>query len=42
MNYDSLIITDGVHKEEIKRNGIKKVLLNYNVEATFSQSELKW
>ena len=31
MNYDSLIITDGVHKEEIKRNGIEKVLLNYNV-----------
>ena len=25
MNYDSLIITDGVHKEEIwKRNGIEK------------------
>ena len=42
MNYDSLIITDGVHKEEIKRNGIEKVLLNYNVDATFSQSELKW
>ena len=42
MNYDSLIITDGVHKEEIKRNGIEKVLLNYNVNATFSQSELKW
>ena len=42
MNYDSLIITDGVHKEEIKRNGIENVLLNYNVDATFSQSELKW
>ena len=42
MNYDSLIITEGVHKEEIKRNGIEKVLLNYNVDATFSQSELKW
>ena len=42
MNYDSLIITDGVHKEEFKRNGIEKVLLNYNVDATFSQSELKW
>ena len=42
MNYDSLIITDGIHKEEIKKNGIEKVLLNYNVNATFSQSELKW
>ena len=42
MKYDSLIITDGIHKEEIKKNGIEKVLLNYNVEATFSQCELKW
>tara|TARA_B100000745_G_C19943229_1_gene318143 strand:- start:31 stop:636 length:606 start_codon:yes stop_codon:yes gene_type:complete len=42
MNFDSLIITDGIHKEEIKKKGITNVLKNYNVKATFSQSELKW
>ena len=42
MNYDSLIITEGIHKEEIKKEGIEEVLKNYNVMATFSQSELKW
>ena len=42
MNYDSLIITDGIHKEEIKKEGIEKVLKKYNVSANFSQSELKW
>jgi len=42
MNYDSLIITEGIHKEEIKKEGIERVLKNYNTIATFSQSELKW
>ena len=42
MNYDSLIITGGVHKKEFEKEGIEKVLKNYNVKATFSQSILKW
>ena len=42
MNYDSLIITDGVHKREFEKEGIEKVLKNYKVKATFSQSILKW
>ena len=42
MNYDSLVITDGVHKKEFEKEGIEKVLKNYNVKATFSQSILKW
>ena len=42
MNYDSLIITEGIHKEEIKKEGIERVLKNYNTIVTFSQSELKW
>ena len=42
MSYDSLIITDGIHKEEIKKEGIEKVLKKYNASATFFQSELKW
>ena len=42
MNYDSLIITGGVHKKEFEKESIEKVLKNYNVKATFSQSILKW
>ena len=42
MNYDSLVITGGVHKKEFEKEGIEKVLKNYNVKATFSQSILKW
>ena len=42
MNYDSLVITDGIHKKEFEKEGIEKVLKNYNVKATFSQSILKW
>ena len=42
MGYDSLVITRGVHNEEFKKEGIEKVLKNYNVKATFSQSILKW
>jgi len=42
MNYDSLVITSGVHNKEFEKDGIEKVLKNYNVKATFSQSILKW
>ena len=42
MNYDSLVITSGVHSQEFEKEGIEKVLKNYNVKATFSQSILKW
>ena len=42
MNYDSLVITGGIHKKEFEKEGIEKVLKNYNVKATFSQSILKW
>ena len=42
LNYDSMIITNGIHKNEIKNEGIEKVLKNYKVTANFMQSELKW
>ena len=42
MNYDSLVITSGIHKKEFEKEGIEKVLRNYNVKSTFSQSTLKW
>ena len=42
MNYDSMMIVNGIHKEEIKNNGIEKVLKKYRVFINFMQSELKW
>ena len=42
MNYDSLIITNGVHKNEFKNERVEKILNKYNVKATFSQGTLKW
>ena len=42
MNYDSLIITSGVHNKEFEKEDIEKVLKNYNTKATFFQSILKW
>ena len=42
MNYDSLLITNGIHKDEIKQNGIEVVLKNYSSKINFLQSELKW
>ena len=42
MNYDSMIIINGIHKQEIKKEGIEKVLENYNTSANYFQSELKW
>ena len=42
MNYDSMMIVNGIHKEEIKNNGIEKVSKKYGVVINFMQSELKW
>ena len=42
MNYDSLFITDGIHKKEIQKEGIYNVLKKYDVKTTYYQSALKW
>ncbi|WP_415303773.1 hypothetical protein [Candidatus Pelagibacter sp. Uisw_090] len=42
LNYDSLIISNGVHKDEIKKEGIDIVLKKYEVVVNFIQTELKW
>ena len=42
LNYDSLLISNGVHKNEIKREGIDIVLKKYEVVVNFIQTELKW
>jgi len=42
LNYDSLIISNGVHKNEIKKEGIKIVSKKYGVITNYIQTELKW
>ena len=42
LNYDSLIISNGVHKDEIKKEGIEKVSKKYEAIVNFIQTELKW
>ena len=42
LNYDSLLISNGIHKEEIKREGIDIVLKKYETVVNFIQTELKW
>ena len=42
MNYDSLIISNGIHKNEIKKEGIDIVSKKYETVVNFIQTELKW
>jgi ribonucleotide monophosphatase NagD (HAD superfamily) len=42
LNYDSLLISNGVHKNEIKDYGIEKVSKQYESIVNFIQSDLKW
>ena len=42
LNYDSLIISNGIHKNEIKENGIEKTAKSYEAICNYVQSELKW
>ena len=42
LNYDSLIISNGVHKKEIKKEGIEIVSKKYGVITNYIQTELKW
>ena len=42
LNYDSLIVSNGIHKEEIKKEGIDTVSKKYEAIVNFIQTELKW
>ena len=42
LNYDSLIISNGIHKDEIIKEGIAIVSKKYEVAVNFIQTELKW
>jgi len=42
LNFDSLIISNGIHKNEIKEKGIEKTSRSYEAICNYIQSELKW
>ena len=42
LNYDSMIISNGIHKDEIKKNGIIKTCKFYEAICNYIQTELKW
>ena len=42
LNFDSLIISNGIHKNEIKEKGIEETSKSYETICNYIQSELKW
>ena len=42
LNYDTLLISNGIHRVEIKNKGIQNVAKEYEVIVNFIQSDLKW
>ena len=42
LNYDSLLISNGVHKNEIIDKGIEKTSKQYEAIVNYMQSDLKW
>ena len=42
LNYDSLIISNGIHKNEIIKNGVEETTKSYETICNYIQSELKW
>ena len=42
LNYDTLIISNGIHKNEIKKEGIETVSKKYEAIVNYIQTELKW
>ena len=42
LNYDSLLISNGIHKNEVKEKGIEEVSKQYRSIANYTQSNLRW
>ena len=42
LNFDSLLISNGIHRQEIKDKGIEEVSKKYEVVVNYIQSDLKW
>ena len=42
LNYDSLLICNGIHRDEIENKGIQEVAKEYEAIVNFIQTDLKW
>ena len=42
LNYDSLLISNGVHRNEIEDKGVEEVSKQYESIVNYTQSELRW
>ena len=42
LNFDSLLVSNGIHRDEIKEKGIQQVAKEYETIINFIQSDLKW
>jgi HAD superfamily hydrolase (TIGR01459 family) len=42
LNYDSLLISNGVHRQEIKNKGVNEISKQYEATVNYMQSVLKW
>ena len=42
LNYDSLLISNGIHRDEIKNKGIQNVAKEHEAIVNYIQSDLKW
>ena len=42
LNYHSLLVCNGIHKEEIYKKGVGEVSKEYEAIVNFTQTELKW
>ena len=41
-NFDSLLVSNGIHKNEIEKEGLDQVSKSYEVICNYTQAELKW
>ena len=42
LNYNSLLISNGVHRQEIRDKGVEEISKQYEVVVNYIQSDLKW
>ena len=41
-NFTSLLITNGIHRQEVENENFEKIMKKYNAKVDYTQSKLKW
>ena len=41
-NFASLLITNGIHRQEVENENFEKIMKKYNTKVDYTQSKLKW